>query len=326
MPRPESPAPGRVSITGVTAYGHHGVLDHEKRDGQDFVVDVVMEIDITAAAEHDDLSRTVNYADVARDVVAVVEGPSLDLIEALASRIADAVLAREPVESVEVTVHKPHAPVGVPFGDVTVQLRRDRDIPVVIAVGANLGDAERTVRAAARGLRRVRGLHGVRLSPLYRTAPVGGPAQDDYTNAVVLARTRLAPPSLLTALHRLEQASGRTREVRWGPRSLDLDLIQYGTPGTAGEVTSAVPELLLPHPRAHERAFVLQPWADADPVAELRVGERVLPVTDVLAGLDRTGVLQLPPRRGWNRRRDGNRNGPRDSHPENGQGGDPGAQ
>lgn len=317
MPRPEPQAPGRVSITGVTAYGHHGVLDHEKRDGQEFVVDVVMEIDIAAAAAQDDLRRTVNYAEVAGDVVAVVEGPPLDLIEALADRIAGAVLARDLVEAVEVTVHKPHAPVGVPFADVTVQLRRVRDVQVVIALGANLGDAERTVRAAARSLRRVRGLLGVRLSPLYRTSPVGGPDQDDYTNAVVLARTRLSPPSLLAALHRLEQEAGRTRAVRWGPRTLDLDLIQYGLPGTPGEVRSEAAELLLPHPRAHERAFVLQPWADLDPAATLRVGQEVRPVTELLADLDGTGVDPIPPRPG--RRRDGHpghRGTPGEGHPD----------
>ncbi|GAA1138966.1 2-amino-4-hydroxy-6-hydroxymethyldihydropteridine diphosphokinase [Ornithinicoccus hortensis] len=283
----------RITLTGVTAYGHHGVLDFEKRDGQEFVVDVVLDLDLSAAAATDDLSTTVSYAEVAADVVEVVTGPALDLIEAVAGRIADRVLARPLVETVTVTVHKPQAPVGVPFGDVAVTVRRDRDEPVVIALGANLGDPARAVRAAGRALHRVRGLRAVRLSPTFGTAPVGGPEQPDYVNAVAVARTRLTPASLLAALHRIEEDHGRTREVRWGPRTLDLDLIQYGTPGTDHEVRTDDPALTLPHPRAHERAFVLAPWAAVDPAAVLRVGEQVVPVTEQLDRIGLDGVTPL---------------------------------
>ncbi|GAA5167047.1 dihydroneopterin aldolase [Ornithinimicrobium tianjinense] len=285
--------PGRadeIRLLGVAARGHHGVLDFEKRDGQDFVVDVVMQVDLTAAGRTDDLARTVNYAEVAADVVDVVTGEPYDLIETVASVIADRVLARPLVEHVEVTVHKPQAPVGVPFGDVQVVVRRAKDVPVVIALGANLqgvdgADPDETVREAARRLHRVRGLRGVRVSRLFVTAPVGGEAvvgQPDYVNAVAVGRTRLAPAGLLAQLHRIEDEHGRTRQVRWGARTLDLDLVQYGDPRAGADVTSSVPELLLPHPRAHERAFVLQPWLDVDPDAALRVGEEVVAVPDLL--------------------------------------------
>ncbi|GAA1174514.1 hypothetical protein GCM10009584_14710 [Ornithinimicrobium humiphilum] len=276
-----------IRLTGVRAYGHHGVLEHERRVGQDFVVDVTMSVDLRAAGESDDLARTVNYAEVAADVVAVVTGPPHDLIETVAEEIAARTLARPLVEAVEVTVHKPQAPVGVPFGDVEVVVRRERDVPVVIALGANLegvdgADPAATVRSAARRLHRVRGLRAVRLSALFGTAPVGGPEQPDYVNAVAVARTRLTPAALLAALHRVEADFGRTREVRWGARTLDLDLVQYGDPAAGTDVTSTDPALVLPHPRAHERGFVLVPWHDIDPRARLRVGDRVLPVADLL--------------------------------------------
>lgn len=283
----------RISLTGVTAYGHHGVLDFEKRDGQEFVVDVAMDVDLTAAASTDDLTATVSYAEVAADVVEVVSGPSLDLIEAVAGAIADRVLARPLLESVAVTVHKPQAPVGVPFGDVSVTVRRDRDVPVVIALGANLGDPQRTVHAAGRRLHRVRGLRAVRLSPAFATSPVGGPEQPDYVNAVAVARTRLTPASLLAALHRIEEDHGRTREVRWGARTLDLDLVQYGTPGTDEEVRSDDPALTLPHPRAHERGFVLAPWAAVDPAALLRMGEDLVPVAEQVQRVGLDGIAEL---------------------------------
>src|SRR5690606_5901816 len=130
-----------VRLTGVRARGFHGVFDHERRDGQDFVVDVEMSLDLTRAAETDDLAHTVHYGEVAADVVAVIEGEPRDLIETVAGQIADRVLARPRVESVQVTVHKPQAPVGVPFGDVEVVVRRHKDVPVVIALGGNLDRA-----------------------------------------------------------------------------------------------------------------------------------------------------------------------------------------
>lgn len=284
----------RITLTGVSARGHHGVLAFEKADGQEFVVDVALEVDLTQAGRTDDLAHTVSYAEVAADVVDLVTGPSLDLIETLADRIAAAVLARERVEAVEVVVHKPQAPVGVPFADVSVQVRRVRDEPVVIALGANLGDARTTLESAARAIGALDGLSVTAASPLVETDPVGGPDQPAYLNAVVLARTRLAPGTLLRHLHRIEARHGRVRETRWGARTLDLDLVQYGDPRTGTDVVSSSPDLLLPHPRAAGRGFVLAPWVAADPCAALRVGPGVRDVADLLTTVRTDGVRPGP--------------------------------
>ncbi|WP_298749049.1 dihydroneopterin aldolase [uncultured Serinicoccus sp.] len=290
-----------IRLTGVRARGHHGVFAHERRDGQDFVVDVTLEVDLAAAGATDDLSRTVDYGAVAAEVVAVVEGEPRDLVETVAEEIAARVLVHPLVEAVEVTVHKPQAPVGVPFDDVAVVVRRRTDVPVVIALGANLpgpdgSEPTATVARAARRLRRMRGLHRVRVSRSFRTAPVGGEAvagQPDYVNAVAVARTSLAPAALLAALHRVEADLGRTRDVRWEARTLDLDLVQYGDPATDGDVRSDDPHLTLPHPRARERAFVLVPWDDVDPAATLRVGDRVVAVRDVIPELSGQAVAPV---------------------------------
>jgi dihydroneopterin aldolase len=116
----------RIELRGLRAHGHHGVLESERRDGQPFVVDVVLETDTTAAAAADDLAETVDYAVVGQRVVAIVAGEPVDLIETLAARIADACLDDARVVAVEVAVHKPDAPVGVPFDDVVVTIRRER--------------------------------------------------------------------------------------------------------------------------------------------------------------------------------------------------------
>jgi dihydroneopterin aldolase/2-amino-4-hydroxy-6-hydroxymethyldihydropteridine diphosphokinase len=282
----------QIVLKGVSARGHHGVLDFEKRDGQVFVVDVTMDVDLAPAGSSDDLADTVSYAEVAADVVALIEGEPLDLIEALAARIADRVLARPLVEAVEVTVHKPEAPVGVPFTDVQVVVRRERCTPVVVALGSNVGDSAETLQDAAVALLGL--LDVTASSSVVETDPVGGPEQPAYLNAVVVGTTRLAPSTLLAGLHDIEREHGRTREVRWGPRTLDLDLVQYGDPVFDTDVVMDTTTLTLPHPRAHERAFVLVPWLQADPEAVLRVGGQVRRVADVLAGLDTSGVRPGP--------------------------------
>lgn len=136
-------------------------------------------------------------------------------------------------------------------------------VPVVLALGANLGDAQQTLRDAVTDLDRISGLEITDVSPLARTAAVGGPEQPDYLNAILLARTTLAPRALLRAVQAVENAHGRVRAERNGPRTLDVDLVVFGT------VTEFTEDLELPHPRAHERAFVLEPWAQIAPDAVL---------------------------------------------------------
>jgi 7,8-dihydroneopterin aldolase/epimerase/oxygenase len=115
-----------ITLTGLRALGFHGVYPDEKRDGQEFVVDVTMRLDLRPAGASDDVADTVHYGEVAEEVVAVVAGDPVDLIETLAARIADTVLRRPLVAEVFVTVHKPAAPITVPFTDVSVTITRTR--------------------------------------------------------------------------------------------------------------------------------------------------------------------------------------------------------
>ncbi|MDJ0312201.1 dihydroneopterin aldolase [Arthrobacter sp. H35-D1] len=117
-----------ITLKGVTAIGYHGVFAHEKRDGQPFITDVVLHLDVTGAAATDDLMLTANYGAVAETVVSMVTGEAYDLIETLSVRMAERILADFPVlNAVEVTVHKPKAPIQVPFGDVNVTVFRSRE-------------------------------------------------------------------------------------------------------------------------------------------------------------------------------------------------------
>jgi len=340
VPGPDGQPLDQIRLAGVTATGHHGVLAHERADGQVFSADVVLHLDTRAAASSDDLGRTVSYADVAQDVHDVLAGSPADLVETVAERIAAVVLSHEAVQAVDVRVHKPQAPIPVPFDDVAIVVRRDRARPpvvdaapaaepeaaavpappvvplepaeqaqpaevhapvppapvaaavpveaavpaeapapqppadpldatpaepvdAVLALGANLGDAQVTLRQAVTDVDRLPGVQVMEVSPLARTAAVGGPEQPDYLNAVLVVRTTLSPRDLLRSTQQVEAQHGRVREERWGPRTLDVDIVQYGS------LVAGAPDLELPHPRAKERAFVLVPWAEVAPDALL---------------------------------------------------------
>jgi 2-amino-4-hydroxy-6-hydroxymethyldihydropteridine diphosphokinase len=155
----------------------------------------------------------------------------------------------------------------------------------VLSLGANLGDRLGTLQGCVQAIARLPDTDVLAISPVYETAPVGGPAQPDYLNAVLVIQTGLPPRDLLEAAHRIEADFGRVRAGRFGARTLDIDIISY-----AGQVSDD-PVLTLPHPRAHERAFVLAPWHDIDPGAELPGRGAVAPL---LAGLGRDGVRQVP--------------------------------
>lgn len=150
-----------------------------------------------------------------------------------------------------------------PVRPVDLDAEPSAPVRVVLALGSNLGDRAATLSSALGALRAVHGLADVVASPVYETPPVGGPEQGPYLNAVVLATTTLSPRDLFRAAQAVEAAHGRVREVRWGPRTLDVDLVAYG------DLVSRDAQLALPHPRAHERGFVLVPWARLDPDAVL---------------------------------------------------------
>lgn len=139
----------------------------------------------------------------------------------------------------------------------------------VIALGSNLGERNDTLTAAVADLVDPPEVRLLAVSPIFQTKAVGGPEdQPDFLNMVIVVDTSLTARELLSHCHAVEQKHLRVREVRWGPRTLDVDIITYG------DVVSSDPELTLPHPRAAQRAFVLYPWSLIDPAAELN-GERV---------------------------------------------------
>ncbi len=116
----------RITLTGLRVQGRHGVFEHERRDGQDFLVDITVWLDLDRAAATDDLADTLDYGDLAKRAAAIVGGPPCDLIESVAARVADEVMTDDRAHAVEVTIHKPSAPIPLAFADVSVTARRSR--------------------------------------------------------------------------------------------------------------------------------------------------------------------------------------------------------
>ena len=290
-----------ITLRGLSAVGRHGVFDFERSGSQVFTADITLWVDASRAAETDDVQYTVDYAQIADAAVEVLTGASVYLIETLAHRMVQAVLQNPLVQKAEVTIHKPMAPVGHLFEDVSVTLVRHRSqalkMPpakeissqappqlaqsvagppapppkgskrLVLALGSNQGDSVRILSAAVGALIEAPGVEVDDVSPLVVSKPVLAPgqsAQPNYYNAVVLARTVLDPEQVLSLTQSIEAQFGRLRAEKWGPRTLDIDIIDYG----GQELETA--KLTLPHPRAATRAFVLYPWSLVDEKAQLQ--------------------------------------------------------
>lgn len=289
----------QIRLTGIRAAGKHGVLDFEHERAQTFVVDATLFLDLAPAGTSDDLNDTVDYGAIAKGIVAIIEGEHVDLIEKLAARIADMILEYPAVANTQVTVHKPNAPIVVPFDDVSVTVERSRKTladtvdggrvhRAVIAIGGNQGDVPGTLRDAVRCIDGLESTQVTGISPLYRTDAWGMPeGTPEFHNAVVIVKTKLDATQLLDGLRRIEADHGRVRNDHWASRTLDLDIIDFDG------VESDDPDLTLPHPRAWQRAFVLAPWLAVDPDAELG-GEHAGSVAQLLfEAADRAHVNEI---------------------------------
>ena len=152
---------------------------------------------------------------------------------------------------------------------------------IALALGSNMGDSAEILQGAIDDLAAVDGIEITAVSAVFETDPVGGPEQEPYLNAVAIGGTLLDDVSLLAATQQIEQGWHRVREVRWGPRTLDVDVLAIDDEIIATE------DLVVPHPRAHERGFVLVPWLDVDPDAVIAGRGRV---EQLVAAVDVTGV------------------------------------
>ncbi|MCD8287074.1 MAG: 2-amino-4-hydroxy-6-hydroxymethyldihydropteridine diphosphokinase [Clostridia bacterium] len=243
-----------VFIKGLKIDACHGVNEDEKRFAQPFVIDMEIGYDMTEAARSDAIEMAVSYSVVCKIITDVVKSNKYNLIETLATECAYAVLDRIPaVQTITVTVGKPKAPIkGAIFETVGVTRRFER-VTAYLALGSSLGDRKANLDMAVRKLTETRGIKVKRRSTYIESEPYGGVAKNKFFNAAVEISTYLTPHTLLTELNRIEAECGRTRTVKWGDRTLDIDIIFYGN-----EVIRDA-DLIVPHPEYMKRDFVLAP-------------------------------------------------------------------
>lgn len=244
----------KISIVKMEFEGHTGCFDFEKNDGQKFIVSLDLFLDRIKGCYSDDLADTVDYSKIYDIAKAVVNGDKGNLIESLAQKISDAVLGSdERIEKVIVTVSKPEAPVKGIFETMEVTIERRRKEFVILSLGSNLGDREANISAAEEALKALPGVEGYRCSSIYETEPVGLEEQPYFLNTCVGFYTDIGPFELLDRIHVIENDLLRTRDIHWGPRTIDIDIIFYG------DRVIMKPELTVPHPRWHLRSFVTVP-------------------------------------------------------------------
>ena len=249
----------KIHIKDLEIIGFHGAIPEEKVLGQKFVLSFELDVDLRQAGKNDDLTKTVHYGELAQKVEEEFTKTSYDLIEKAAEEICEFVLLNYPlVKKVKLLLKKPWAPTRKHVEYVAVEIERKWN-KVYIAAGSNLGDKEETLKEAIYIIDKRKDCVVTKVSNFYTTDPVVYEDQDQFVNCVFEINTLQTPSELMDTLLEVEKDFKRERIIRWGPRTLDLDIIFYN------DIISYDEHILIPHPRAHERQFVMKPMCDINP-------------------------------------------------------------
>lgn len=245
-----------IRIDNLEVYAYHGVFPEENEQGQSFFVNMVLYGCTRKAGQSDELTMSTHYGEVCHFVTKWMQEHICKLIETVAEQVAKDLLLEFPlVEALDVEIRKPQAPIGLPFESVSVKIHRGWH-KVYVAIGSNMGDKERYLQEAIQELANHEQIMVTQVSSLITTEPYGGVKQDAFLNGMVEIKTLLTPHELLDYLHELEQKAGRERTLRWGPRTLDLDIVFYD------KIIFEDDTLIIPHIDMENRDFVLKPMVE----------------------------------------------------------------
>ena len=250
-----------IDIDKLHVYGYIGVSEEEKEKGQNFDVSVKCVLRDDYSYNTDDIEYTVNYAEVSNLINDYFAGRKYNLIETACDEIAVMILERyDIITETLVRIHKPNAPIGLPFDDVYVSCSKKWE-RVYLSLGSNIGDKESYINNAISELNEAYHIRNVRSSRLYDTKAYGKTNQEDFVNAVCELDTCLTPFELLNVCADIEDKYGRVRKEKWGPRTLDIDIVLFG------DRIINTPKLIVPHIDMQNRSFVLKPLSELAPYA-----------------------------------------------------------
>lgn len=248
-----------ITIKNLKIFAYHGVFPEEKQNGQEFLVSARLYLDIHTPGKSDRLEDALNYAEVSHFINRIFTEKSYDLIEAASENLCMRILLEyTQLQEVEIEVHKPQAPIGLPFEDVSVTMNRGWH-RVYLSFGSNMGDSRKLIQEGIETIEKHPWVRGVKVSDLLVTKPYGPVEQPDFLNGCLQLDTLLDPEELLLFLHEVEEQANRTRPLRWGPRTLDLDILLYD------RLVYESKDLLIPHADMQNRRFVLEPLAQLCP-------------------------------------------------------------
>ena len=248
-----------IRIEDLEVFANHGVFPEENVLGQKFLVSAVLYTDTRRAGRTDDLTASIHYGEVCAFIDRYLREHTFKLLERAAESLAEELLLNtQNLRKVRIEIKKPWAPVGLPLKTVSVSIEREWH-DVIIALGSNMGDREGYLNGAVEKLNAVRGCRVKKVSDFIETTPYGVTDQADFLNGCLEMETLMYPRELLDELHRIEKEAGRERIIRWGPRTLDLDIIFYD------DMILQDDDLCIPHVEMHKREFVLKPLCGIAP-------------------------------------------------------------
>ena len=248
-----------IRIRNLEVFGHHGVYREENKLGQKFIVCADLYMDTRTAGLSDDIEQSVNYGEVCKLINKHMREKTFYLIEAAAEDLAKAILLKfDRIERVELEVKKPWAPIGLPIEEVSVKIDRKWH-DAYIGLGSNMGDKWDNINEALKKMSLDDDIKVIEVSTLIETRPYGYEEQDDFLNGAVHITTLYSPAELLKCLSEFENLAGRKREIHWGPRTLDLDILFYD------DIILDTRELTIPHFDMINRDFVLKPLNEIAP-------------------------------------------------------------
>lgn len=239
-------------IKELELFGFHGVFEEEKRLGQKFILSLELDLDLKLAGKTGDLTKSVHYGELCEKIDKEFVRESYELIETVALKLADFILSEyKIVNGVKVFLKKPWAPVKKHLDTVEIMIERKRH-KAYIGLGSNIGDKDKYLNEAINKMSTEKNIEIVIQSSFITTKPWGYLDQEDFLNAVIEIETTLEPEELMDLLLKIEEELDRERTIKWGPRTIDLDIIMYD------DLISSNEKVILPHPRMHEREFVLK--------------------------------------------------------------------
>lgn len=248
-----------IKVTNLKIFAHHGVLEEEKQNGQDFYLNAKIYLELRKAGMTDALDETVNYDEICICIAEVFAKKVFDTIEAAAEYTVQEVMVRFPkVQAMELEVRKPHAPLTYVPEDISVTIYREWHT-VYLSFGSNTGNETEHINEAIALLNEYKAIRNIVTSDLVITKPYGPVAQKDFLNGCLELETYMDPEELVIHIHEIEDGMDRDRSIKWGPRPIDLDIVFFD------DWIYNSKALTIPHSDMENRMFVLEPLSQLCP-------------------------------------------------------------